>query len=89
MTDSGSVTSFNLLSPVFRRAIHEAYDDVMYTLELEGRHVDFLSTRKISATVAHHIVEQAQHGECNVERLRNSVLSAMHFDELERRNDRQ
>jgi hypothetical protein len=30
-------------------------------------------------TVARHIVEQAKHGECDVDRLRVGALTAVHF----------
>ena len=79
MPNPHSVTSFNLLPPVLRRMIHDAYDDAMETLEARRGCDRWLTYETIRVTVARHIVEQAKHGECDADRLRVSALTAVHF----------
>ena len=79
MPNTAAVTSYNLLPPVFRRAIHEAYDDAMVALGTRQGDDRWLTFERMSMTVARHIVEQAKHGECDVDRLRVSALTAVHF----------
>lgn len=80
MPSSTAVTSFNLLPPHFRRAIHDAYDDTMETLETRYGCGRWLTYESVRMTVARHIVDQAKHGECDVERLRESALTAIHLE---------
>jgi hypothetical protein len=79
MASATSVTSFNLLPPVLRRTIHEAYDDAMETLGTRQGCNQWLTYESMSMTVARHIVEKAKQGESDVERLRISALTAVHF----------
>lgn len=80
MANATSVTSFNLLPPVLRRTIHEAYDDAMEVLGTRQGCNQWLTYQTMSMTVARHIVEQAKQGECDVERLRVSALSAVYLN---------
>jgi hypothetical protein len=80
MPNPTAVTSFNLLPPVLRRTIHDAYDDAMETLEARHGCDKWLMYETIRMTVARHIVEQAKHGECDVERLRESALAVVHVE---------
>ncbi|MEQ1865524.1 MAG: hypothetical protein ABL996_12860 [Micropepsaceae bacterium] len=80
MPNPTAVTSFNLLPPTLRRTIHTAYDDAMETLEARQGCDKWLAYETIRMTVARHIVEQARHGECDVQRLRESALNVVHFD---------
>ena len=73
------VTSFNPLPPLLRRTIHNAYDDAMEALEARQGCDRWLTFENIRVTVARHIVEQAKHGECDVDRLRVGALTAVHF----------
>lgn len=79
MPNPHAVTSFNLLPPVLRRAIHDAYDDAMEALEARQGCDRWLTYETIRVTVAHHIVENAKHGESNVDRLCVGALTAVHF----------
>lgn len=75
-----AVTSFNLLPPVLRRTIHDAYDDAMEALDARRGSDNWLSYDTIRMTVARHIVEEARHGEHDVERLSRSALTVVHFE---------
>jgi hypothetical protein len=79
MPNNAAVTSFNLLPPVLRRTVHDAYDDAMQTLDAREGCDKWLSYRDMRVTIARHIVGQARQGECDVERLRASALRAVHF----------
>ena len=80
MPNASAVTSFNLMPPLLRRTIHDAYDDVMDALEARHGRDNWVTYETIRVTVARHIVEQAKHGECDVERLRQSALAFVHLD---------
>jgi len=80
MNHHSSITSQNVLSPAIVRTIHEAFDDVMKTLETcRGPYAPHASQR-VRAGVARQIVELAKHGECNFDHLRDHTLKAFHCD---------
>ena len=75
-----AVTSFNQLPPTLRRTIHNAYEDAMETLEARHGRDKWLTYETIRMTVSRHIVEQARHGECDVQRLRENALAVVYFE---------
>jgi hypothetical protein len=52
----------------------------METLETRQGCDKWLTYETIRMTVSRHIVEQARHGECDVQRLRESALAIVHFE---------
>jgi hypothetical protein len=80
MPNPSAVTSFNLLPPALRRTIHDAYNEAMEVLEARQGSNNWLSYETIRMAVARHIVEEARHGEHDVERLSRSALTVVHFE---------
>jgi hypothetical protein len=80
MPISVAVTSFNLLPPVLRRTVHDAYDNAMKTLDAREGCDKWLSYKDMRMSIARHIVRQARQGEFDAERLRASALRAVHFN---------
>jgi len=80
MTHLSSITNHNVLPPALVRTIHEAFDDAVTTIETLRGPYPAPVAKRIRAAVARTIVELARHGECDVERLRDEALKAVHLD---------
>lgn len=80
MPNPCAVTSFNLLPPALRRTIHDAYDEAIEALNARQGSDNWLSYETIRMTVARHIVEEARHGEHDVERLSKSALTVVYIE---------
>jgi len=79
MPDQTSITAHNALQPAVVRKIREAFDDAVKTVEdLRGPGAPPPSD-DTRAKLAKAIVGMARHGVCDVKRLRDEALSALHL----------
>jgi hypothetical protein len=79
MPNQPSITAYNALQPSVVRKIREAFDDAMATVEASrGPHAPPPS-EDTRAKLAKTIVDMARNGVCDVKRLRDEALSALHL----------
>jgi hypothetical protein len=76
MPNQPCITSYNALQPNVVRKIREAFDDAVATVEANRGPLASEDTR---AKLAKTIVHMARNGVCDVKRLRDEALSALHL----------
>jgi len=80
MAHHSSITNHNVLAPAILRTIHEAFDDVVKTIETRWGPYTSPAWDPMRAKVARRMVDLAKHGECDIARLREGALKAIHLD---------
>jgi hypothetical protein len=79
MQSQPSITAYNVLQPSVVRNIREAFDDAVKAVQ-EHRGPDAPPpSDDVRAKIAKTIVAMARHGVCDVKRLRDETLSALHL----------
>ena len=79
MQSQPSITAYNVLQPSVVRNIREAFDDAVKAVQ-EHRGPDAPPpSDDVRAKIAKTIVAMARNGVCDVKRLRDETLSALHL----------
>lgn len=79
MQSEHSITSFNALQPTFVRSIREAFDDTIKAVEESRGPGAPPPSDDVRAKISKIIVAMARQGVCDVKRLRDDALSALHI----------
>ena len=79
MTDPTPITAFNALQPSIVRTIREAFDDAVKTVETHRGPGAPPPSDDTRAKLAKAIVGMAKHGVCDLARLRDDALTALHL----------